>query len=57
MYQLIGKSNTAKVQPVAASLLILIGGAGFLLTLFAPEVMAVLAPSSYQEKGIYAIRP
>ena len=56
MYQLIKEKQYGKVQPVAASLLILIGGASFLLTLFAPEVMAVLAPSSYQE-GIYAIPP
>lgn len=56
MYQLIKEEQYDKVQPVAASLLILIGSASFLLTLFAPEVMAVLAPSSYQE-GIYAIPP
>lgn len=56
MYQLIKERQYEKVQPVASSLLVVIGSASFMLTLFAPEVMAVLAPSSYQE-GIYAIPP
>ena len=56
MYQTIEAKDYGRIQPVSMAILAIVGGASLLLTLFAPEIMMLLAPASYYE-GIYAIPP
>lgn len=56
MYQMMKGKRYGDIQPVGLSLMFLISLASLILSLFAPEIMALLAPPEYLE-GMYAIPP